>query len=90
MVKVIKKNKKIVAFKASKIQRSVMAAARDAKVYPKERKALARLVSRYVTSKIKGRKVVSYKTLRTLALKRLGQSSRDAAASWRKYDRRHK
>jgi transcriptional regulator NrdR family protein len=88
MVKVLKKSKKLVAFKVAKIQRSVLRAAKDAKIYPKEAKMLARKVAAVVSRAARRRKVVSTTTLRKAVLARVSKSSRDVAAAWRKFERR--
>jgi len=90
MVKVMKKNKKVVAFKAAKIKRSIMRAGRDAKIYPKEVRYIANAISRPVISAMRRRKVVSTAAIRKAVLTKLDRSYKDVAAAWRKYDRRRK
>jgi len=88
MVKVIKKNRKIVAFSAAKIKKGVLNAAKDAKLPKSVRNMLVRKVAMPVIRAAKKKKVVRTSEIKKSILSKLGRRSVAAFKSWKKYERR--
>jgi transcriptional regulator NrdR family protein len=90
MTKVIKRGGRIQKFSPSKIKKSVMGAARDAKVQKAKRAKLVREVTGPVIKACKKKKTVKATAIRSLIVKRLKKKSKEAAAAWIKYERKHR
>jgi len=88
MVEVIKRNKRRQKFSVNKLKKSVMAAAREAKLNKVEGNQLARDVTEGVYRTIRRRKSVASTELRRKVLRRLESRSRAAIAAWRRHERR--
>ena len=90
MVKIIRKNKKIVAFSAAKLKRGILRAGKDAKINAKELKQIVRKVSAPVIRAIRKRRSVKSSAIRKAVLARLDKSYKNIAKAWRKYDKKKK
>ena len=90
MTTVIKRGGKKEPFNPSKIKRSVRAAARDAGIPLFGRMALVREVAKPVIRACRRKESVKASAIRTMVVKRLSRKSKEAAAAWKKYEKRHK
>jgi len=90
MTKVIKRGGKTQKFNPSKVKKSVMAALRDAKVPKPKRAKLVREVAGPVIKACRKRKTIKASAIRSLIVPRLRKKSKEAAAAWLKYERKHR
>jgi len=90
MTNVIKRGGKTQKFNPSKIKKSVMSAARDAKVPKAKRAKLVREVAGPVIKACRKKKTVKSAAIRSLIVKRLRKKSKESAAAWLKYERKHR
>ena len=90
MTKVIKRGGKEQKFASEKIKRSILRAAKEAKLSPAERKKLVREVAGPVIRACRKRKTINAKAIRKIVVSKLDKKSKDTAAAWRKYEKRHR
>jgi transcriptional regulator NrdR family protein len=90
MTQVIKRGGKKQKFNPSKIKKSVLSAARDAKIPKAKRAKLVREVAGPVIKACKKKKSVKTSAIRSLLVARLRKKSKEAAAAWIKYERKHR
>ena len=90
MTKVLKKGGKAQKFSPSKVKKSVMSAARDAKIPKAKRAKLVREVAGPVIKACKKKKSVKASAIRNLIVARLKKKSKEAAAAWIKYEKKHR
>jgi len=88
MPKVIKKNRKKQAFKASKIRKGILNAAKDARVSSAKRQRIARKITAHIIQGVKGKKTVKIANIRRAVLSHLAVESRPAVHAWQLYERR--
>ncbi|MDO8628194.1 MAG: hypothetical protein Q7R56_00380 [Nanoarchaeota archaeon] len=86
MVKVIKRSGKQQVFSVVKIRKSVLAAAKDARLSAAKTKQVVEDVSMSIQKSLKGKKVIRSVDLRKKILGRLDRLARSVARAWREYD----
>jgi transcriptional regulator NrdR family protein len=90
MTIVIKRGGRKQKFSADKIKRAVMGALREAKVPKSKRAKIVREVTGPVIKACRKRKTVKATAIRSLIVPRLRKKSKEGAAAWIKYERRHR
>jgi transcriptional regulator NrdR family protein len=90
MTTVIKKGGRRQAFSAAKIKRSVLKAAKEAKLSKSKAQALVKEVATPVIALCKKKRTVKSSYIRKTLLGRLNRKAKSVVSAWRKYDRRKK
>ena len=87
MTEVIKRNKKRQKFSRAKLERSIILAAREAKITASKAKQLARDVAEGISEAMSKRRSVKSTELRRRIFRRLESRSAATITAWRRYDR---
>ena len=90
MTQVIKRGGRTQKFSADKIKRAVMGALREAKVPKPKRAKIVREVTGPVIKACRKRKAIKATAIRSLIVPRLRKKSKEAAAKWLSYERKHR
>jgi transcriptional regulator NrdR family protein len=90
MTNVIKRGGKTQKFSPSKIKSAVMGALREAKVPKPKRAKIVREVTGPVIKACKKKKTVKALAIRSLIVARLRKKSKEGAAAWIKYEKKHR
>ncbi len=90
MTSVIKRGGRTQKFSPSKIKSAVMGALREAKVPKAKRAKIVREVTGPVIKACKKKKTVKATAIRSLIVARLRKKSKEGAAAWIKYERKHR
>jgi len=90
MTTVIKRGGRKQKFSADKIKKAVMGALREAKVPKSKRAKIVREVTGPVIRSCRKRKTIKATAIRSLVVPRLRKKSKEAAAKWLSYERRHR
>jgi len=90
MVEVIKRSGKRQRFSKARVQRAVEISAKEARVAPAKRRAMANEIADSVAQSLKGKRSVRAADLRRRVLGRLERRSRAAAKAWRRHDRKRR
>ncbi len=90
MTHVIKRSGREQKFSPSKLKSAVMGALREAKVPKPKRAKIVREVTGPVIKACKRRKSIKATAIRSLVVPRLRKKSREGAAAWLKYERKHR
>lgn len=89
MVKVLKKGRKKQAFKAAKVRKSILRAAKEARVSASKRQKIAKMLSKHIAKGVRGKKTVRASDIRKAVLAHLGKQAKPAARAWRNFERRN-
>ncbi len=90
MTSVIKRGGRTQKFSPSKIKNAVMGALREAKVPKPKRAKIVREVTGPVIRACRRRKTIKATAIRSLIVPRLRKKSKEAAAKWLSYERKHR
>jgi len=88
MTKVLKKGKRKQAFRAAKIRKAILMAAKDARVSAARRASLARRLGAHIARGVKGKATVRAANIRKAVLAHLGKHANSVARAWRNYEKR--
>jgi len=88
MAKVLKKGKRKQAFRAAKVRKAILMAAKDARVSASKRQKIARMLSQHVAKGVRGKKTVRASNIRKAVLAHLGKQAKPIARAWKNYEKR--